>query len=213
MQQVLQTESRSVSCSQLDKDDNDSPTCTSPPYVRPRIQSLEELPPCTAEVILRKKRSIIRKTRMKHTASLSFVDNVFNDIIDKGKRHSYGGYGDITFLQLPHLLQRSQSAEGQLDSCNSSLQSVNSSSSITENELGSTFSVGSELSSPGVFDKSLGRSRSVPGFLCADIPQSSPIPEECSSVSEMEGTCNSAENSDDDDDDYNDDIDGEVGYT
>lgn len=213
VQQVLQTESRSVSCSQLDKNGNDSPTCTSPPYVRPRIQSLEELPPCTAEVILRKKRSIIRKTRMKHTASLPFVDNVFTDIIDKGKRHSYGGHDDITFLQLPHLLQRSQSAEGQLDSCNSSMQSLNSSSSITENELGSTFSVGPELFSPGAFDKSLGRSRSVPGFLGADIPQTSPIPEERSSVSEMEGSCKSAENSDDDDDDYDeDDIDGEVGY-
>ena len=208
IQQVLQTENRSVSCSQLDKNSGNNPICTSPPYVRPRIQSLEELPPCTAEVILRKKRSIIRKTRKNHTASLPFVDNVFNDIIDKGKRHSYGGYGDITFLELPHLLHRSQSAEGQLDSCNSSLQSLNSSSSFTENELGSTFSVVSELSIPGAFDKSLGRSRSVPGFLGADIPQTSPIPEEHSSVSEMEGSLKSAENSDDDDDD----VDGEVGY-
>lgn len=208
VQQVLQTENRSVSCSQLDKNGDNSPIIPSPPYVRPRIQSLEELPPCTAEVILRKKRSIIRKTRMNHTASLNFGDNVFNDIIDKGKRHSYGGYGDITFLQLPHLLSRSQSAEGQLDSCNSSMQSLNSSSSYTENELGSTFSVGSELSIPGAFDKSLGRSRSVPGFLCADFPPASPIPEERSSVSELEGSCKSAEDSDDEDDD----VDDEVGY-
>lgn len=207
VQQLLQTENRSVSCSQLDKNGDNSPIITSPPYVRPRIQSLEELPPCTAEVILRKKRSIIRKTRMNHTASLPFVDNVFNDIIDKGKRHSYGGYGDITFLQLPHLLQRSQSAEGQLDSCNSSMQSLNSSSSFTENELGSTFSVMSELSIPGAFDKSLGRSRSVPGFLGADFPPASPIPEERSSVSEMERSSKSAEDSDDEDDD----VDGEVG--
>ena len=210
LHQVLQTENRSASCSQLDKDDNDSSTCTSPPYVRPRIQSLEELPPCTAAVILRKKKSIIRKTRMKHTASLSFVDNEFNSMTDKGKRHSYGGYDDRTFLELPHLLHRSQSAESQLDSCNSSLQSVNSSSSFTENELGSTFSIMSELSIPGVLDKGLGRSRSVPGlFGIADMRQTSPIPEERASVSEMEWPSKSAENSDDDDDD--DDVDGEVG--
>ena len=211
LHKVLQTENRSVSCSQLDKDGDDSSTCTSPPYVRPRIQSLEELPPCTAAVILRKKKSIIRKTRMKHTASLSFVDNEFNSMIDKGKRHSYGGYGDRTFLELPHLLHRSHSAESQLDSCNSSLQSLNSSSSFTENELGSTFSIMSELSIPGVLDKSLGRSRSVPGlFGLADIRQASPIPEERASVSEMEWPSKSAENSDDDDDD-DDDVDGEVG--
>ena len=208
LHQVLQTENRSVSCSQLDKDGDDSSICTSPPYVRPRIQSLEELPPCTAAVILRKKKSIIRKTRMKHTASLSFVDNEFNNMIDKGKRHSYGGYGDRTFLELPHLLHRSQSAESQLDSCNSSLQSLRSSSSFTENELGSTFSIMSELSIPGILDTSLGRSRSVPGFLgIADIRQNSPIPEERASVSEMEWPSKSAENSDDD----NDDVDGEVG--
>ena len=208
LHQVLQSENRSASCSQLDKDGNDSSPCTSPPYVRPRIQSLEELPPCTAAVILRKKKSIIRKTRMKHTASLSFVDNEFNSMIDKGKRHSYGGYCDRTFLELPHLLHRSHSAESQLDSCNSSLQSLNSSSSLTENELGSTFSIMSELSIPGVLDKSLGRSRSVPGlFGIADIRQTSPIPEERASVSEMECPTKSAENSDDDDDD----VDGEVG--
>ena len=213
LHQVLQTENRSASCSQLDKDDNDTSTCTSPPYVRPRIQSLEELPPCTAAVILRKKKSIIRKTRMKHTASLSFVDNEFNSMIDKSKRHSYGGYGDRTFLELPHLLHRSQSAESQLDSCNSSLQSVNSSSSFTENELGSTFSIMSELSIPGFLDKGLGRSRSVPGlFGIADMRQNSPIPEERASVSEMEFPSKSAENSDDgDDDDDDDDVDGEVG--
>ena len=194
IQQVLQTESRSVSCSQLDKSDDDNPiSCTSPPYVRPRIQSLEQLPPCTAEVILRKKRSIIRKTRMKHTTSLPFVDNVFNDIIDKGKRHSYGGYGDVTFLQLPNILQRSHSAESQLDSCNSSMQSLNSSSSFTENDLGSTFSFTSQLSLPGAFDKSLGLSRSVPGLLGIDNPQPSPIPEEHPSV---DWTSLSAENSD-----------------
>lgn len=208
VQQVLKTENRSVSCSQLDKNGNNSPTSTSPPYVRPRIQSLEELPPCTAEVILRKKKSIIRKTRMKHTASLSFVDNVFNNVFDKGKRHSYGGYDDITFLQLPHLLQRSHSTESQLDSCNSSIQSLNSSSSFTENELGSTFSVMSELSIPGAFDQSLGRSRSVPGYLgVAGSPQTSPIPEERASVSDMEWPSKSDVNSDDDDDD----VDGEVG--
>lgn len=209
LHRVLQTQNRSASCSQLDKDGDDSSTCTSPPYVRPRIQSLEELPPCTAAVILRKKKSIIRKTRMKHTASLSFVDNEFNGMIDKSKRHSYGGYSDRTFLELPHLLHRSHSAESQLDSCNSSLQSLNSSSSFTENELGSTFSIMSELSIPGVLDKSLGRSRSVPGlFGIADIRQASPIPEERASVSEMEWPSKSAENSDDDDDD---DVDGEVG--
>ncbi|KAJ7324048.1 Rho guanine nucleotide exchange factor 4, partial [Desmophyllum pertusum] len=207
VQQVLKTENRSVSCSQLDKNGNNSPTSTSPPYVRPRIQSLEELPPCTAEVILRKKKSIIRKTRMKHTASLSFVDNVFNNVFDKGKRHSYGGYDDITFLQLPHLLQRSHSTESQLDSCNSSIQSLNSSSSFTENELGSTFSVMSELSIPGAFDQSLGRSRSVPGYLgVAGSPQTSPIPEERASVSDMEWPSKSDVNSDDDDDD----VDGEM---
>jgi len=213
LHQVLQTENRSASCSQLDRDGNDNSICTSPPYVRPRIQSLEELPPCTAAVILRKKKSIIRKTRMKHTASLSFVGNEFNNMIDKSKRHSYGGYSDRTFLELPHLLHRSQSAESQLDSCNSSLQSLNSSSSFTENELGSTFSIMSELSIPGGLDKSLGRSRSVPGFLgTADIRQNSPIPEERVSLSEMEWPSKSAENSDDDvDDDDDDDVDGEVG--
>lgn len=67
----------------------------------------------------------------------------------------------------------------------------------------------SELSIPGVLDKSLGRSRSVPGlFGIADIRQASPIPEERASVSEMEWPSKSAENSDDDDDD---DVDGEVG--
>lgn len=199
--QVLLTENRSVSCSHLDKNNGSSP-CTSPPYVRPRIQSLEELPPCTAEVVLRKKRSIIRKNRMRHTTSLPYVDNVYNEMIDKGKRHSYGGYDDKLFLQLPRqLLQRSHSAES-CNSCNSSQQSINSSSSFTENELGSTFSVMSELSFPGNFDMSLNRSRSVPGYLgVADIPQTSPIPEERASVSEMDWPSQSEENSDNGDDD------------
>lgn len=203
IQHVLFAENRSVSCSQLDKD-NDSPTSTSPPYVRPRIQSLEELPPCTAEVVLRKKRSIIRKHRMKHTASLSYVDNVFNEMIDKGKRHSYGGYGDNIFLQIPeHMLQRSNST----GSCNSSQQSINSSSSFTENDLGSTFSVTSELSFPGNFDVSLNRSRSVPGYLgIADIPQSSPIPEERASVSDMDWPSQSEQNSDDEEDEDDDEV-------
>ena len=203
IQHVLFVENRSVSCSQLDKD-NDSPTSTSPPYVRPRIQSLEELPPCTAEVVLRKKRSIIRKHRMRHTTSLSYVDNVFNEMIDKGKRHSYGGYGDKIFLQLPHqMMQRSNSAE----SCNSSQQSINSSSSFTENDLGSTFSVNSELSFPGNFDVSLNRSRSVPGYLgIADIPQSSPIPEERSSISDMDWPSQSEQDSDNEEDEDGDEV-------
>ena len=203
VQQVLFIENRSVSCTQLDKN-NVSPPCTSPPYVRPRIPSLEQLPPCTAEVILRKKRSIIRKNRMRHTTSMPYVDNVFNEMIDKGKRHSYGGYGDKLFLQLPHLLQRSNSAES-CNSCNSSQQSINSSTSFTENELGSTFSVASELSFPGNFEVSLNRSRSVPGFLgIADIPQSSPIPEERASISEMDWP-SPAEKSDDDEEEEEDD--------
>ena len=199
VQQVLQTESRSVSCCQLDSnDDDDNPVSyTSPPYVRPRIQSLEQLPPCTAEVILKKKKSIMRKTRMRHTTSLSCVDNVFNDMIDKGKRHSYGGYGDESFLQLPQTLHKSHSAESPLDSCNSSMQSLNSSSSFTENELGSSFSFASQLSLPVAFDQSLGRSRSVPGLLGVDNPQPSPIPEEHSSV---DWTYLSGENSDEEDD-------------
>ena len=203
IQHVLFVENRSVSCSQLDKD-NDSPASTSPPYVRPRIQSLEELPPCTAEVVLRKKKSIIRKHRMKHTASLSYVDNVFNEMIDKGKRHSYGGYGDNIFLQLPqHVLQRSNST----GSCNSSQQSINSSSSFTENDLGSTFSVTSELSFPGNFDVSLNRSRSVPGYLgIADIPQQSPIPEERASVSDMDWPSQSEQNSDNEEDEDDDEV-------
>ncbi|XP_022797660.1 uncharacterized protein LOC111335916 isoform X2 [Stylophora pistillata] len=198
VQQVLQTESRSVSCSQLDSnEDDDTISCTSPPYVRPRIQSLEQLPPCTAEVILKKKKSIMRKTRMKHTTSLSCVDNVFNDMIDKGKRHSYGGYGDDSFLKLPPMLHRSHCDESPLDSCNSSMQSLNSSSSFTENELGSSFSFASQLSLPIAFDQSLGRSRSVPGLLGADNLQPSPIPEEHSSV---DWTYPSGENSDLEDD-------------
>lgn len=206
VQHVLFMENRSVSCTQLDKN-NDSPACTSPPYVRPRIQSLGELPPCTAEVVLRKKKSIIRKNRMRHTTSLPYVDNVFNEMIDKGKRHSYGGYCDKIFLQLPqHLLHRSNSTES-CNSCNSSQQSINSSSSFTENDLGSTFSVSSEISFPSNFDVSLNRCRSVPGYLgIADKPQTSPIPEERASVSEMSWPSHSAEPSDNEDDEQDDEV-------
>lgn len=206
VQQVLLTENRSVSCSQLDKNNGSSAICSSPPYVRPRIPSLEQLPAGTAEVVLRKKRSIIRRNRMRHTTSLSCVDNVFNEMIDKGKRHSYGGYGDKLFLQLPHqLLQRSHSSES-CNSCNSSQQSINSSSSLTENELGSTFSVSSEISFPGNFDVSLNRSRSVPGHL-GGIPQNSPIPEERASISEMDWPSQTEENSDDEEPDEFDEMD------
>lgn len=201
VQVVLSNENRSVSCIQLDNN-NDNPSCFSPPpYVRPRIQSLEELPPCTAKVILRKKKSIIRKTRMRHTASLTSVD-VFNDMINKGKRHSYGGHDDKLFLQLPHLLQRCNSSES-CNSCNSSQQSINSSSSFVENDLGSTLSVNSELSLPGKnSDVNLNRSRSVPGFLgIADMRQNSPIPEERASLSELEWPLNSAEHSGDEEED------------
>ena len=200
LHQVLLTENRSASCTQLDKKDEENAICSSPPYVRPRIQSLEELPPCTAEVVLRKKRNVMKKTRLKHTASLPVVDHIFDELIDKEKRHSYGGLGDGLLLELPHLLQRSLSAEGQLDSCNSSVQSMNSS------PLGSTMSVVSDLSVTGSFDKSLGRSRSVPGHLgIADIPQASPIPEEHSSVSETDLVSNFVEDSAGDNEDCDDD--------
>lgn len=210
LQQVLMTESnRSVSCSQLDKNNGSPAICTSPPYVRPRIQSLEQLPACTAEVVLRKKRSIIKRNMMKHTMSLTYVDNVFNEMIDMGKRHSYGGYGDKSFLRLPqHLLQRSNSI-GSCNSCNSSQQSINSESSFTENDLGSTFSMASEVSFPSNFDVSLNRSRSVPGHL-GGIPQNSPIPEERASLSEVDWSSQTGENSDDEIEDDDDD-DDEVG--
>ena len=200
---------RSVSCSQLDKNNGSPAICTSPPYVRPRIQSLEQLPACTAEVVLRKKRSIIKRNMMKHTTSLTYVDNVFNEMIDMGKRHSYGGYGDKSFLRLPqHLLQRSNSI-GSCNSCNSSQQSINSESSFTENDLGSTFSMASEVSFPSNFDVSLNRSRSVPGHL-GGIPQNSPIPEERASLSEVDWSSQTGENSDDEIEDDDDD-DDEVG--
>ncbi|XP_074633352.1 uncharacterized protein LOC141892102 [Acropora palmata] len=215
VQQVFFNENRSVSCTQLNKN-NDNPTCCSPPpYVRPRIQSLEQLPPCTAQVILRKKKSIIRKNRMRHTTSLSSVDNVFSEMIDGGKRHSYGGYGDTLFPQLPaYLLQRSNSAES-FNSCGSSQQSINSNTSFADNGLGSTFSINSELAIPRNLDVNLNRSRSVPGFLgISDMRQNSPIPEERTSMSDWQS--DSAEHSghqyddneeDVDDDDYDEDYD------
>lgn len=208
VQQVFFNENRSVSCTQLNKN-NDNPSCCSPPpYVQPRIQSLEQLPPCTAQVILRKKKSIIRKNRMRHTTSLSSVDNVFNQMIDSGKRHSYGGYGDTLFPQLPaYLLQRSNSTES-FNSCGSSQQSINSNTSFADNGLGSTFSINSELSIPGNLDVNLNRSRSVPGFLgISDMRQNSPIPEERASMSDMDWPSDSAEHSGNQDDDNEEDVD------
>lgn len=35
---------------------------------------------------------------MRYIILLFCVDNVFNDMIDKGKRYFYGGYGDESFL-------------------------------------------------------------------------------------------------------------------
>ena len=171
-------ENRSCSCTQLNERGNLS--STSPPQVRPRIQSLEELPAVTTQIIMRKKRNFMEKTRIKHANSLDLpsMDEALYKF-NQGKRHSYGGAGDA--LPLAFMFLRSRSAEGQLDICSDSMQSIDTSKSSLchSSEFGSFLSLSSNTLGVDHFDVSLGRSRSVPGFLgVSDIPQTSPIPEE-----------------------------------
>lgn len=114
-----------------------------PPAVRPRIQSLEELSPVEAEVILRKKKSFAsRKTRVKHSLSMPTEELSSVDLSDV-KRYSFGedmsNFSDAA--PVPLTAYKSFSAE-LLMSSQESLDTINS--SHCPSEMGSTTSIASD---------------------------------------------------------------------
>lgn len=104
-----------------------------PPPVRPRIQSLEELSPVTAEVILRKKKSLAsRKIRLIHSTSVPGEEYVTEN--DSAKRYSLGTeMGDLLDGPVPLTAFKSFSTD-YLDS-EESLNDDGSSSSLSEKHL------------------------------------------------------------------------------
>ncbi|XP_031568880.1 uncharacterized protein LOC116303475 [Actinia tenebrosa] len=120
-----------------------------PPAVRPRIQSLEELSPVEAEVILRKKKSFAsRKTRAKHSLSMPTEELLASvDLSDDVKRYSFGEEMSNFSDAAPVPLTAYKSFSTEFLTSQESLDTINSSS-----EMGSTTSITSEkLLSPPIF--------------------------------------------------------------
>jgi hypothetical protein len=140
-----------------------------PPPVRPRIQSLEELSPVTAEVILRKKKTFAsRKVRVKHSLSMptdDFSALDFNEV----KRYSYGAeMSNFSDAPVPLLAYKSFSTE-----LLASQESLDNSSQCPS-EMGSMTSLASEkhLSPPSLYVSPFKASME-------DISKSPTIEEEC----------------------------------
>lgn len=136
-----------------------------PPPVRPRIQSLEELSPVTAEVILRKKKSLAsRKTRQKHSISVPSEEQLITDNTDS-KRYSLGSEMS-DFIGSPVSLTAFKSF---------STDHVDSQESLTTSDVGSSTSIGSSdklLTPPHMYMSPLRASME-------DISKSPTILEEC----------------------------------
>lgn len=137
-----------------------------PPPVRPRIQSLEELSPVTAEVILRKKKSLAsRKIRLKHSISMPSEEYIMTDNADENKRYSLGAQmSDFIGSPVPLTAFKSFSSD-QLDS----------QESLPTNEASSSNSINTsheKLLTPPQYHSSLRVS-------LEDISKSPTIQEEC----------------------------------
>lgn len=114
-----------------------------PPAVRPRIQSLEELSPVEAEVILRKKKSFVsRKTRARHTVSMPTEELSSVDLSDI-KRYSFGEEMSNFSDAAPVPLTAYKSFSAELLASQESLDTINSSQ--CPSEMGSTTSITSDM--------------------------------------------------------------------